>query len=72
MLDSQIQSVAFANHVVTGGFGPQVKRMYDELSDGQLKWNKLDYAYDVIYNGKTGEGLLALHCLLRRHSYWKY
>ena len=32
-----------------------VRRMYDELSDGQLKWQKLDYVYDVMHNAKTGE-----------------
>ena len=29
--------------------------MYSTLSDGQLKWTKLDESYDVIYNAKTGE-----------------
>ena len=38
-----------------GGFGPMVRRMYNELSDGQLKWIKMDNVYDVIYNGSTGE-----------------
>lgn len=38
-----------------GGFGTVVKHMYDELSDGQLKWTKLDRVYDVMYNGRTGE-----------------
>jgi hypothetical protein len=38
-----------------GGFGHMVRKMYDELSDGQLKWVKLDRVYDVIYNGSTGE-----------------
>eukprot|EP00804_Cyclotella_cryptica_P027582 CCRYP_007516-RB/>CCRYP_007516-RB protein AED:0.03 eAED:0.03 QI:34/1/1/1/1/0.66/3/565/597 len=38
-----------------GGFGPMVRKMYDELSDGQLRWTKLDRVYDVIYNGKTKE-----------------
>lgn len=38
-----------------GGFGPMVRNMYNELSDGQLKWTKLDRVYDVIYNGNTAE-----------------
>ena len=29
--------------------------MYDRLSDGQLKWTKLDRTYDVMYNAQTGE-----------------
>lgn len=37
------------------GLSPMVRRMYDELSDGQLKWTKLDNVYDVIYNISTGE-----------------
>lgn len=38
-----------------GGFSRRVRAMYDTLSDGQLKWKKLDRVYDVMYNAKTGE-----------------
>ncbi len=38
-----------------GGMSSVVKNLYDQVSDGQLKWNKIDTTYDVIYNGKTGE-----------------
>ena len=40
-----------------GGFSSVIRRMYDELSDGQLKWNKLDRSYDIMYNASTGERL---------------
>ena len=38
-----------------GGFSSVVRDMYDKLSDGQLKWSKIDRTYDVMYNAKTGE-----------------
>ena len=38
-----------------GGMSSVVKNLYDQISDGQLKWNKIDKTYDVIYNGTTGE-----------------
>mmetsp|Transcript_8117 Transcript_8117/g.14135 ORF Transcript_8117/g.14135 Transcript_8117/m.14135 type:complete len:630 (-) Transcript_8117:204-2093(-) len=38
-----------------GGFSSITQKMYSTLSDGQLKWTKLDESYDVIYNAKTGE-----------------
>lgn len=38
-----------------GGMSSVVKNLYDQVSDGQLKWNKIDATYDVIYNGTTGE-----------------
>lgn len=38
-----------------GGMSSVVKKLYDQISDGQLKWNKIDKTYDLIYNGTTGE-----------------
>lgn len=38
-----------------GGLSSVVKNLYDQVSDGQLKWSKIDTTYDVIYNGTTGE-----------------
>ena len=38
-----------------GGFFSVVRDMYDKLSDGQLKWSKIDRTYDVMYNSETGE-----------------
>eukprot|EP00985_Skeletonema_marinoi_P035236 scaffold46018_cov153-Skeletonema_marinoi.AAC.1 len=38
-----------------GGMSSVVKNLYDQVSDGQLKWDKIDNTYDVIYNGTTGE-----------------
>ena len=38
-----------------GGMSSVVKNLYDQVSDGQLKWNKIDTTYDVIYNGTTDE-----------------
>ncbi|KAL7541020.1 hypothetical protein ACHAXR_010560, partial [Thalassiosira sp. AJA248-18] len=38
-----------------GGFSSVICKMYDILSDGQLKWTKLDETYDVMYNAQTGE-----------------
>eukprot|EP00581_Thalassiosira_minuscula_P029978 CAMPEP_0183763760 /NCGR_PEP_ID=MMETSP0739-20130205/9903_1 /TAXON_ID=385413 /ORGANISM="Thalassiosira miniscula, Strain CCMP1093" /LENGTH=488 /DNA_ID=CAMNT_0026002219 /DNA_START=1 /DNA_END=1467 /DNA_ORIENTATION=- len=32
-----------------------VRKMYLTLSDGQLKWTKLDKSYDIMYNAQTGE-----------------
>ena len=38
-----------------GGMSSVVKNLYDQISDGQLKWNKIESTYDLIYNGTTGE-----------------
>jgi all-trans-retinol 13,14-reductase len=38
-----------------GGFSSVIRKMYDRVSDGQLKWTKLDRSYDVMYNAQTGE-----------------
>jgi hypothetical protein len=40
-----------------GGMSSCVKHLYDMISDGQLKWTKIDRSYDVIYNGTTSERL---------------